>query len=46
MTATCVVDVAAAILADVIDDPIPVKPCEAEAKTSGEANTKDDKCGS
>jgi len=43
---TAVVGVAAAVLADVIDDPIPANCCDAEARTSGEAITNDDTCDS
>ena len=41
-----VVEVAAAALAALIDDPIPVKSADAVVKASGTALTKDDICGS
>jgi hypothetical protein len=41
-----VVVIAAAALADLIADPIPVKSCEAATKLCGERDTKDDTCGS
>jgi hypothetical protein len=44
--ATCVVEAAAAVLADLIADPMPVKSCAAALNASGEADTKDDNCGS
>jgi hypothetical protein len=46
ITPSCVVDPAAAVLADVIDDPTPVKYCAAAAKSPREADTNDDICGS